>query len=214
MDPNQETQSHHDSPSYHTVKERPDENKNIVIVKNLSNLVRDINLFTKFQKYGDIKGVSVQVDKMTRVSKEIGFVQFSKAEQVSRCIQDLSFQPYMGREMYLINKDLYLESKKFATTYFVQGLPEFITNIEFRKFVSQFGEVIISELYFVKKDGALSVDYGKVTFATKEQGAEFLSKAEANELRIDDRLLRVKNFSMKEQETHQAFNLLIYNFPP
>ncbi len=71
----QEVLSTHDSPSYHT---KTDENRNIVIVKNLSNLVRDINLFSKFQRYGDIKGVSVQVDKMTRVSKEIGFVQFSK----------------------------------------------------------------------------------------------------------------------------------------
>ncbi len=58
MDHSQEVLSTHESPSYHT-KEKNDENKNIVIVKNLSNLVRDINLFSKFQRYGDIKGVSV-----------------------------------------------------------------------------------------------------------------------------------------------------------
>lgn len=214
MDHSQETQSNHDSPSYHTTKERQEENKNIVIVKNLSNLVRDINLFSKFQRYGDIKGVSVQVDKMTRVSKEIGFVQFSKAEHVKQCIDELNFKTYMGRELYLINKDLYLESKKFASTYFVSNLPENLTNVDFRNYMKQFGEVIISELYFIKKDGELKVDYGKVTFATKEEGDAFLEKAEANELVIENNVLRVKNFSMKEQESHLGYNLLIYNFPP
>lgn len=58
MDHNQEVLSTHESPSYHT-KDKSDENRNIVIVKNLSNLVRDINLFSKFQRYGDVKGVSV-----------------------------------------------------------------------------------------------------------------------------------------------------------
>lgn len=154
MDHSQEVQSNHESPSYLN-KERNEENKNIVIVKNLSNLVRDINLFTKFQRYGDIKGVSVLVDKMTRVSKEIGFVQFSKQEQVKRCIEELNFHNYMGRELYLINKDLYLESKKFSTTYFVSNLPKNITNAEFREFVSSKGEVVVSELYFTKSEGSL-----------------------------------------------------------
>lgn len=49
---------------------------------------------------------------MTRVSKEIGFVQFSKPDQVKNCIESLNFQSYMGRELYLINKDKYLEVKK------------------------------------------------------------------------------------------------------
>lgn len=213
MDHSQEVQSNHESPSYLN-KERNEENKNIVIVKNLSNLVRDINLFTKFQRYGDIKGVSVLVDKMTRVSKEIGFVQFSKQEQVKKCIEELNFHNYMGRELYLINKDLYLESKKFSTTYFVSNLPKNITNAEFREFVSSKGEIVVSELYFTKNEGTLQVDYGKVTFVNQEEGENFLKEAEQEQLKIDDCVLQVKNFSMKESELKKGYNLLIYNFPP
>lgn len=179
----QEVLSTHESPSYHT-KEKSDESKNIVIVKNLSNLVRDINLFSKFQRYGDIKGVSVQVDKMTRVSKEIGFVQFSKSEQVAKCIQELNFQNYMGRELYLINKDHYMGVKHINSTFFVYKLPKNLTNLEFRQFVESFGDIVISELYFIKNENRLDVDYGKVTFLRQEDGEKFFQEGTEGKLKI------------------------------
>ena len=47
MDPHHDVYSNHDAPS-HSNKETRDENRNIVIVKNLSPLVKDLTLFTKF----------------------------------------------------------------------------------------------------------------------------------------------------------------------
>ena len=149
MDPHHDVYSNHDAPS-HSNKDPRDENRNIVIVKNLSPLVKDLTLFTKFQRYGDIKGVSVLCDKMTKVSKEIGFVQFSRADQVDNCIAQLNFKTYMGRELYLINKDKFQEILKKQTTYIVTNLPQNLTNSEFRKYLESFGEVVVSELYYTK----------------------------------------------------------------
>lgn len=47
MDLNHDVYSNHDAPS-HSNKETRDENRNIVIVKNLSPLIKDLTLFTKF----------------------------------------------------------------------------------------------------------------------------------------------------------------------
>lgn len=58
------------------------------------------------------------------------------------------------------------------------------------------------------------MDYGKVTFVNLEEGESFLKEAEQGQLKIDDCVLQVKNFSMKESELKKGYNLLIYNFPP
>jgi RNA recognition motif-containing protein len=137
-------------------------------------LVKDLTLFTKFQKFGDIKGVSVLCDKMTKVSKEIGFVQFSRAEQVETCIAQMNFRNYMGRELYLINKDKFQEVLKKQTTYIVTNLPQNLTNADFRKHLESFGEVVVSELYYTKAQNQMVVDYGKVSFMTEEAGQKFL----------------------------------------
>lgn len=150
MDPLQhEVYSNHEAPS-HSNKDSKEENRNIVIIKNLQPLVKDLTLFTKFQRFGDIKGVSVLCDKMTKVSKEIGFVQFSRADQVEACIQQMNFKNYMGRELYLINKDKFQEILKKQTTYIVSNLPQNLNNQDFRKYLDSFGEVVVSELYYTK----------------------------------------------------------------
>lgn len=58
------------------------------------------------------------------------------------------------------------------------------------------------------------MDYGKVTFVSEADGQNFLNKAAAKEIILDNNVLEVKSYSIKEQESHNAFNLLIYNFPP
>ena len=89
----------------------------------------------------------------------------------------MNFQNYMGRELYLINKDKYLEIKKQPSTYIVTGLPKNLTNAEFRKHLESFGDVVISELYFIKDNGQLYVDYGKVSFEHIEQGQKYIESA-------------------------------------
>lgn len=92
----------------------------------------------------------------------------------------------MGRELYLINKDKYLEVKKQPSTYIVTGLPKNLNNAEFRKHLESFGEVVISELYFIKDNGQLYVDYGKVSFENVEQGHKYLEAAQNGEIKIED----------------------------
>jgi len=88
----------------------------------------------------------------------------------------------MGRELYLINKDKFTEILKRPSTYIVTGLPKNITNLEFRKYLESFGEVVISELFFIKEGGQLFVDYGKVSFYDPTVGEKFLNDETAKEL--------------------------------
>ena len=90
----------------------------------------------------------------------------------------------MGRELYLINKDHYINIKNTHSTFFVYNLPKSLTNLEFRKFVESFGEIVISELYFIKNENKLDVDYGKVTFLKQEDGEKFLEEAVKENLKI------------------------------
>lgn len=174
--------------------------------------MRDLTLYTKFQKFGEIKGVSVLCDKMTRVSKEIGFVQFSRAEQVEHCIAQMNFRTYMGRELYLLNKDKFQEVLKKQTTYIVTNLPQQFSNSEFRKFLESFGEVVVSELFYTKVQNQLVVDYGKVSFMTEESGRKFLE--EHKNFKLEGLELEVRDFNMKDLSKMRGFNLIATNFPP
>jgi hypothetical protein len=80
--------------------------------------------------------------------------------------------------------------------------------------VESFGEIVISELYFIKNESKLDVDYGKVTFLRQEDGERFFQEGQNENLKIQDCLLKVHNFSVKENEKNSGFNLIIYNFPP
>lgn len=53
-----------------------------------------------------------------------------------------------------------------------------------------------------------------MTFVNQDEGESFLKEAEQGLLKIDENVLQVKNFSMKESELKKGYNLLIYNFPP
>lgn len=149
---------------------------------------------------------------MTRVSKEIGFVQFSRAEQVEHCIAQMNFRTYMGRELYLLNKDKFQEVLKKQTTYIVTNLPQQFSNSEFRKFLESFGEVVVSELFYTKVQNQLVVDYGKVSFMTEESGRKFLE--EHKNFKLEGLELEVRDFNMKDLSKMRGFNLIATNFPP
>lgn len=57
------------------------------------------------------------------------------------------------------------------------------------------------------------VDYGKVSFEKTEDGKSYFEKAQNGEVVLDDNVLEVKDFSVKDLSKIKANNLLVYNFP-
>ena len=70
-----------------------------IYVGNLAYAIRDEDLLSAFQQYGEVSSAKVIMDRETNRSKGFGFVEMPNDEQGQQAINGLNDSPLSGRNV-------------------------------------------------------------------------------------------------------------------
>lgn len=165
-------------------------------VGGLNHATDEAGIKTYFTKFGTVVDAVVMRDSMTRVSRGFGFITFASGEAYDAC---MAGGPHMidGHkvEPKAAIKRNDSQNQKIPKRLFAGGLPQGITEEEFRGYFEQFGEVESIEIMYDRETKRMR-GFGFVTF--KGDDAAIKCNARQNH-EIKGKFVELKGAETREQ---------------
>ncbi|CAB4314466.1 unnamed protein product [Prunus armeniaca] len=168
-----------------------------LFVARLPKTINETSIKEHFNKYGEVKDCVIVVDKVTRRAKGFAFVTFidpcvaKKALEVEHYIfgRKLDVKPALPKREKLQNQEDEQAKAFFKTKkIFVGGLPQNLTQEEFKSYFEKFGTIINGVIIYIKESGK-SRGFGFITFDS-EEAVDEVTKETYHEL--NDKFVEVK----------------------
>lgn len=167
-------------------------------VGGLNHTTDEAGLKAYFSKFGTLVDAVVMRDSMTKQSRGFGFITFSTTEAYDACIDG---GPHMidGHkvEPKAAIKRSESQNTKIPKRLFAGGLPQGITEEEFKEYFAQFGPVESAEIMYDRETKRMR-GFGFITFKDDEGAAKCVLKGNHQ---IQGKYVELKGAETREQRT-------------
>ncbi|THD20849.1 Polyadenylate-binding protein [Fasciola hepatica] len=185
-------------------------------VGDLHPLVSEALLYSKFGEIGNVLSVRICRDLATRNSLGYGYVNFEDPKDAERALENLNYEPLMGRPIRLMwsQRDPSLR-KSGRGNIFIKNLEKGIEQKELYDTFGFFGRILSCKI--AMDEHGNSKGYGFVHFEKEECAERAIEKI--NGMLIRERVVYVGKFipssDRKSTSGKMRFNnIYVKNFPP
>lgn len=183
-----------------------------LFVGNIDSSITDSLLYQIFIPFGEITSLRIMKDSYTKVSREFGFVTFTREEDAKKAQKALNNTYQFGRELR-VNQKINLKDLPKNSNVIIKNLAKTINSKTLEQHCTQFGEILSC---FVKTDSksgkSVSLGFGFVQFTNSENAqkcVEALNDSEISGEKITAEIYIPRNM----RSTVPCSNLYIKQFP-
>ena len=188
---------------------RDKNNKQSLLVKNISENMTQKEFYNLFLKYGDIESAKIEYDE-NGISKGYGYVYYNNEESAEEAKKHLNGKNFNGKILNVVN--LITTKQSIITgknqSLFVINFPKNFTDEDLKNLFEKYGKVMQANV--VRDYNGESKGYGYVTFFSNEIANKCLNDIKENEICFPS----LPNLSVKfasKKEDREKYNLYQFN---
>jgi len=188
---------------------RDKNNKQSLLVKNISENMTQKEFYNLFLKYGDIESAKIEYDE-NGISKGYGYVYYNNEESAEEAKKQLNGKNFNGKILNVVNlittKQSIITGKNHSL--FVINFPKNFTDEDLKNLFEKYGKVMQANV--VRDYNGESKGYGYVTFFSNEIANKCLNDIKENEICFPS----LPNLSVKfasKKEDREKYNFYQIN---